>query len=149
MSLAETFRTQLADAMRSGDALRRDTLRLVIASLNNARIAAQHELSEDEVLAVLRREVKQRRDSIEEYTKGRRPDLVAQEQAELGVIEAFLPPDVSEEDVRVAAAAVIAEVGASGPGDLGKVMRPLLQRLGGGADGRRANEIVRELLATG
>src|SRR5688572_13900219 len=149
MSLAETFRTQLADAMRSGDALRRDTLRLVIASMNNARIAAQHDLSDDEVLAVLRREVKQRRDSIEEYTKGRRPDLVAQEQAELGVIEAYLPPDVSEEDVRAAAAAVIAEVGASGPGDLGKVMRPLLQRLGGGADGRRANEIVRELLATG
>jgi uncharacterized protein YqeY len=149
MPLAETFRTQLAEAMRSGDTLRRDTLRLVIASMNNARIAAQHDLSEDEVVAVLRREVKQRRDSIEEYTKGRRLDLVAQEQAELGIIEAYLPADVPEEDVRAAAAAVIAEVGASGPGDLGKVMRPLLQRLGGGVDGRRANEIVRELLTTG
>ena len=149
MSLAETFRTQLAEAMRAGDTLRRDTLRLVIASINNARIAAQRDLSDDDVVAVLRREVKQRRDSIEEYTKGRRLDLVAQEQAELGIIEAYLPADVPEEDVRAAAAAVIAEVGASGPGDLGKVMRPLLQRLGGGVDGRRANEIVRELLTTG
>ena len=149
MSIAETFRTQLAEAMRSGDTLRRDTLRLVIASMNNARIAAQHDLSDAEVVAVLRREVKQRRDSIEEYTKGRRLDLVAQEQAELAIIETYLPADVPEEDVRAAAAAVIAEVGASGPADLGKVMRPLLQRLGGGVDGRRANEIVRELLATG
>ena len=149
MSLAETFRTQLAEAMRSGDTLRRDTMRLLIASLSNARIAAQHDLSDDEVIGVLRREVKQRRDSIEEYTKGRRLDLVAQEQAELGIIEAYLPADVPEEDVRAAAAAVIAEVGASGPGDVGKVMRPLLQRLGGAVDGRRANEIVRELLAAG
>ena len=149
MSVAETFRTQLVEAMRSGDTLRRDTLRLVIASINNARIAAQHDLSDDEVVAVLRREVKQRRDSIEEYTKGQRPDLVAQEQAELGIIEAYLPAVPAEEDVRAAAVAVIAEVGAAGPGDLGKVMRPLLQRLGGGVDGRRANEIVRELLTGG
>jgi uncharacterized protein YqeY len=149
MPLAEIFRTQLNEAMRSGDALRRDTLRLVIASIGNARIAAQHELSDDEVLGVLRREAKQRRDSIEEYTKGKRLDLVAQEQAELEIIESYLPASVPEEDVRAAAISVIAEVGANGPGDVGKVMRPLLQRLGGGADGRRANEIVRELLAAG
>lgn len=149
MPLAETFRTQLAEAMRSGDTLRRNTLRLVIASINNARIAARHELSDDEVLGVLRREAKQRRDSIEEYTKGKRLDLVAQEQAELEIIESYLPASVPDDDVRAAAVAVIAEVGASGPGDLGKVMRPLLQRLGGGVDGRRANEIVRELLAAG
>lgn len=149
MPLEETFRTQLAEAMRSGDTLRRNTLRLVIASINNARIAAQHELSDDETLAVLRREARQRRDSIDEYTKGKRLDLVAQEQAELEIIESYLPAGVSEEDIRAAAAVVIAEVGAGGPTDIGKVMRPLLQRLGGGADGRRANEIVRELLASG
>ncbi len=149
MPLAETFRTQLVEAMRSGDTLRRNTLRLVIASINNARIAAQHELSDDEVLGVLRREAKQRRDSIEEYTKGKRLDLVAQEQAELDIIESYLPASVPDEDIRAAARSVIADVGASGPGDLGKVMRPLLQRLGGGVDGRRANEIVRELLAAG
>lgn len=149
MSLAETFGIQLTEAMRSGDTLRRNTLRLVIASINNARIAAQHNLSDDEVLGVLRREAKQRHDSIEEYTKGKRLDLVAQEQAELQIIESYLPANVPEEDVRAAAISVIAEVGATGPSDLGKVMRPLLQRLGGGADGRRANEIVRELLAAG
>ncbi|MSP22670.1 MAG: GatB/YqeY domain-containing protein [Dehalococcoidia bacterium] len=149
MSLEETFRTQLAEAMRSGDTLRRNTLRLVIASSKNARIAAQHDLSDDEVLGVLRREAKQRRDSIEEYTKGKRPDLVAQEQAELEIIESYLPASVPEDDVRAAAIAVIAEVGATGPGEIGKVMRPLLQRLGGGVDGRRANEIVRELLGAG
>jgi uncharacterized protein YqeY len=149
MPLEETFRTQLAEAMRSGDTLRRNTLRLILASLNNARIAARHDLSDDEVLGVLRKEAKQRRDSIEEYTKGKRFDLVAQEQSELEIIESYLPASVPDEDVRAAATVVIAEVGATGPGDIGKVMRPLLQRLGGGVDGRRANEIVRELLASG
>lgn len=145
--MTDTFRAELTDAVRARDSFGRDTLRLIIAALDNARIAAQHELTDEEVLRVLRREARQRRDSIEEYQRGNRPDLVAQEQAELDFIERYLPAALSDDDLRAAAAAVVNEVQASGPGDIGKVMGPLLKRLGDGADGRRANEVVREILA--
>jgi uncharacterized protein YqeY len=148
MGMADTFRTELTEAVRARDAFRRDTLRLVIASIDNARIAAGHELSDDEVMRVLRREVRQRRDSIEEYTRGNRQDLVDREQAELDFIERYLPAMLSDEELRAAAQAVVSEVAATGPGDLGKVMGPLLKRLGDRVDGRRANEVVRELLSS-
>lgn len=148
MGMTESFRAELTDAVRARDVFRRDTLRLIIAAIDNARIAAQHDLSDDEVLRVLRREAKQRRDSIDEYARGNRPDLVAQEQAELEFIELYLPAALSDEELRKAAEAVVGEVQASGPGDIGKVMGPLLKRLGDRADGRRANEVVRELLAS-
>lgn len=148
IGLAEQFRAELTAAVRARDNFRRDTLRLIIAAIDNARIEARHDLSDDEVLRVLRREAKQRRDSMEEYAKGNRPDLVAQEEAELAVIESYLPPSLSDEELRAAAAAVVAEVGASGQGDIGKVMGPLLKRVGDRVDGRRANEVVRELLGS-
>lgn len=125
----------------------RDTLRLLIAAIENGRIDAGHELSDDETIEVLRKEAKQRRDSIEEYRKGNREDLVAVEQAELEIIQTFLPSQLDEAEVRRLIAETIAEVGAAGPDDLGKVMRPLMQKLGGRADGRAANAIVRELLS--
>jgi uncharacterized protein YqeY len=148
MAMADTFRAELTEAVRARDAFRRDTLRLVIAAIDNARIAAGHELSDDEVMRVLRREVRQRRDSIEEYTKGNRQDLVDREQAELDFIERYLPAMLSDEELRAAAQAVVSEVAATGPGDIGKVMGPLLKRLGDRVDGRRANEVVRELLSS-
>ena len=147
MGLSDTFRAELTDAVRARDSFRRDTLRLIIAAVDNARIAAQHDLSDEDVLKVLRREARQRRDSIAEYERGNRPDLVAQEQAELDFIERYLPAALSEDELRSAATAVVTEVQASGPGDIGKVMGPLLKRLGDRADGRRANEVVREILA--
>jgi len=125
----------------------RDTLRLLIAAIENGRIDAGHELSDEETIEVLRKEAKQRRDSIEEYRKGNREDLVAVEQAELDIIQTFLPSQLDEAEVRRLIAETIAEVGAAGPDDLGKVMRPLMQKLGGRADGRAANAIVRELLS--
>lgn len=125
----------------------RDTLRLLIAAIENGRIDAGHELSDEETIEVLRKEAKQRRDSIEEYRKGNREDLVAVEQAELDIIQTFLPSQLDDAEVRRLIAETIAEVGAAGPDDLGKVMRPLMQKLGGRADGRAANAIVRELLS--
>jgi hypothetical protein len=137
----------MLDATRSGDRVLRDTLRLLIAAIENGRIDAGHELSDDETIEVLRKEAKQRRDSIEEYRKGNREDLVAVEQAELEIIQTFLPSQLDDAEVRRLIAETIAEVGAAGPDDLGKVMRPLMQKLGGRADGRAANAIVRELLS--
>jgi hypothetical protein len=137
----------MLDATRSGDRVLRDTLRLLIAAIENGRIDAGHELSDEETIEVLRKEAKQRRDSIEEYRKGNREDLVAVEQAELDIIQTFLPSQLDEAEVRRLIAETIAEVGAAGPDDLGKVMRPLMQKLDGRADGRAANAIVRELLS--
>ena len=146
-ALLDTIRSELTTAMRERDTQRRDTLRLLIAALDNARIAAGRELSDDDAIAALQREAKQRRESIEEYRKGSRDDLVEAEQAELVIIEAYLPSQLGEDELRAMAQEVIAERGASGPGDLGAVMGPLMQRVRGRADGRQANAIVRELLA--
>lgn len=147
MPLTQVIREQLNAAIKGGDTARRDALRLIIAAFDNARIAARHELDDDEAIRVLQREAKQRRDSIEEFRKGNRPDLIAIEEGELAVIESFLPAQLEDGAIVDAARAVIAEVGAQGPSDVGKVMGPLLKRLEGRADGRRVNQIVRDLLA--
>jgi uncharacterized protein YqeY len=147
MPLTQEIREQLNVAIKGGDTARRDALRLIIAAFGNARIAARHDLDDDEAVRVLQREAKQRRDSIEEFRKGSRPDLIAIEERELAVIESFLPAQLEDVAIVEAARAVIAEADAQGPGDVGKVMGPLLKRLEGRADGRRVNQIVRELLA--
>jgi uncharacterized protein YqeY len=146
-STAETIRSQMIAATKAGDRSLRDTLRLLIAAIENGRIEAGHELSDDEALKVLQKEAKQRRDSIEEYRKGAREDLVAAEEQELEVIQTFLPQQLDDAEVRRIVEETIAELGASGPDDLGKVMGPVIQKLDGRADGRAANAIVRELLS--
>ncbi len=136
-------------ATKSRDARRRDIMRLLLAALNNARIEAGHDLSDDEAVTTLQREAKQRRDSVEEYRKGDREDLARAEQEELDVIAVFLPEALSDDEVAALVREAIAEAGAEGPGDVGKVMRPLMERVAGRADGRRVNELVREQLAAG
>lgn len=148
-SIAETIRADMTAAMRARDTARRDTLRLLIAALDNARIAAGHDLADEEAVVALQREARQRRDSIEEYRKGGRDDLAATEEAELAVISGYLPEALGEDEIRAAIEEVVGEVGASGPGDLGKVMGPVMARVRGRADGRRVNELVRERLAGG
>lgn len=148
MPLVETLRSELTVAMKAGDTRRRDMMRLLLAALGNARIEAQHDLSDDEAMRVLQREAKQRRESIEAYREGGRDDLVHVEQRELELIDSFLPASLSEQEASEMARSVIAEVGAAGPGDVGKVMGPLMKRIDGRFDGRRANELVRELLAS-
>jgi len=146
MPLTETIRTELTTAMKAGDVPRRDALRLIVASLHNAKIAAGHDLDDDEAMRVLQREAKQRRDSIEEFRKGNREDLIRIEEAELAVISSFLPAEMTDVELHEVVRSVVDEVGATGPGDLGKVMGPLMARLGGRADGKRASAVVRELL---
>ena len=144
---ADTIRAQMLIATKSGDQSRRDTLRLLIAALENGRIEVGHELSEEEALRVLQKEAKQRRESMDEYLKGSRPDLVALEQQELQIIEEYIPDQLDTEAVRQLVEETIAEVSAVGIDDLGRVMRPLMQKLDGRAAGRAANVIVRELLS--
>ena len=146
-STAETIRQEMLVATKAGDRSRRDTLRLLIAALENGRIEVGHELSDDESLKVLHKEAKQRRDSIEEYRKGGREDLEEVEGQELELISGYLPELLDDAAVRRIVEETISEVGAAGPDDLGKVMGPLMQKLAGRADGRAANAIVRELLS--
>ncbi|MEE8422898.1 MAG: GatB/YqeY domain-containing protein [Dehalococcoidia bacterium] len=149
MPIVETIRSEMTAATKSRDARRRDIMRLLLAALNNARIEAGHDLSDDEAVTTLQREAKQRRDSVEEYRKGDREDLARAEQEELDVIAVFLPEALSDDEVAALVREAIAEAGAEGPGDVGKVMRPLMERVAGRADGRRVNELVREQLAAG
>ena len=146
MSLKEQLRVDTADAMRSGDKEKRDTLRLLLAAIKQVEIDEQKELTDDEVLAVLNKQAKQRRESIADYEAAGREDLVYEEKAQLSLILTYLPVQMSREEIAEAAAGVIADVGAEGPQDTGKVMGRLMPQLKGKADGRLVNEVVRELL---
>jgi len=134
-------------AMRAGDAPRRDTLRLLVAALYNAEKAARRPLTDEEQLGVLARELKLRRESIEAYERGNRADLAAKEQAEVAVIGEFLPEPFSDAELRQLVAEAIAQTGASGPRDMGKVMAVLAPRTRGRADGRAVSGLVTEALA--
>ncbi len=147
MTLKEQLQADLKDALRQNDRLRRSVLRLSLAALHNAEISAGQELDEAAAVGVLAKQAKQRKESIEEFRRGNRQDLVEKEEAELAVLSAYLPQQASREEIAEAARQVIQETGASEPRDLGKVMPVLMEQLRGRADGREVNEVVRELLA--
>ena len=147
MPLKEQLAEDLKDAIRQGGDTRKTAIRMVIAAVKNAEIATGQPLEDKDVLAVIGKQVKQRRESIEEFQKAERQDLVDQEEAELRILETYMPPAISRDEIVAEAKAVIQEVGAGGPSDKGKVMRALMPRLAGKADGRDINEAVTELLS--
>jgi uncharacterized protein len=152
MGLREQLSNDLKDAMRQRQETRKRTLRSVIAALKQAETELDSSgerihLDDEGILALIVQQAKQRRDSIREYAKGGRQDLVDEEQAELAILEEYMPRQLTRAEIEAEARQVIEEVGASGPRDIGKVMRPLLDRLGDRADGREVNLVVRELLA--
>ena len=147
-SLRERLRDDLKTAMRARDAVRRDTIRLVEAAVKNAEIEKRGaELSDQDVQAILQRQVKQRQDSIEQYEQADRSDLADIERAEIAVIEAYLPQQMSREQIETAARAAIDQLGATGPSDRGKVMGRLMSELRGKADGATVNAVVSDLLS--
>lgn len=145
-TLKERLQADLADALRSKDEPRKAALRMVLAAIRNAEIDQQRSLDDAGVIAVLQKQAKLRRESIAEFERGGRSDLAAKERAELELIERYLPRQASPEEIEEAAGRVIAETGAAGPRDLGKVMPILMKEFAGRADGRQVNEIVRRLL---
>ncbi|MBI4304018.1 MAG: GatB/YqeY domain-containing protein [Chloroflexi bacterium] len=134
--------------MRSGDTLRRSVLRMLLSAIHNVEIAKQADLAEGDILGVVAKEVKQRQESIEAFKQGNRQDLVAQEEAELAILQGYMPQQLTKDEVIAEARRVIAEVGAQGPRDKGKVMSKLMAQLKGKADGREINTIVTELLGS-
>lgn len=147
MTLQERLTADLKQALKTGDTTRRSVIRLIRAGIKNAEIAKNAPLDDAGVMEVLAKQVKQHRESIAEFAKGHRQDLVAKEEAELAIVLEYLPKQMSREEIVAAARQVMEQVGARGPGDKGKVMSRLMPQLKGRADGREVSDVVSELLA--
>ena len=146
--LKQQLREDLKQAMKSGDTGKRSALRLLMAAISNAEIARRGALTDGDILGVIAKEVKQRQESIEAFKQGNRQDLVDKEEGELALLQAYLPQQMTHDEIVDAARAVIQEVGAQGLADKGKVMPKIIAQLKGKADGREINEVVTELLTS-
>ncbi len=147
-AIKQKLTDDLKQAMRNGDKVKSSVIRLLMAAIQNAEIAArQTTLGDQELLGIIAKEVRQRKESITAFKQGDRDDLVAQEEAEMTILKEYLPQQISREEIMTAARQVISKVNAQGPGDKGKVMSQLIPQLKGRADGREVNEVVTELLS--
>ena len=165
MTIKDRLMSDLRKAMRGGDELRKATIRMARAAIQSAEtdrrtalfqqgvpqeeIADRAALDDAGVQAVLIKAVKQRRESADEYDKAKRPELADRERAEIVILEAYLPTMLGEDEIEVQVATIIAELGATGPSDMSKVMPVAMQRLKGQAEGRTINNAVKKLLAQG
>lgn len=149
MSLQTDIESAMRAAMKAGDAVRVSTLRLAMAAAHNRQIELGHELTDAEVIEVLDRQVKQRRESIELYRHGGRPELADAEEAELAILREFLPEPLTDAELERLARDAVAATRASGPGDMGRVMGVLVPQTKGRADGKAVSDLVRRLLSEG
>ena len=147
MDLQQKLEDELKAAMRSGDGVRRDAIRMLRAAMKNEEIERRHPLSEDESHQVVARIAKRHRESIDQFTKGNRPDLVDRETAQLAVVEQFLPTLMSRDQIEVEVRAALTGVDTSGPRGQGAAMAAVAPRLRGKADMKVVSDVVRELLA--
>jgi len=136
----------MKDAMKSGDEVRKRTTRMALANIKQAEVDKRTALDDAAVISLLQKEIKNRREAVDEAKKANRPDLIADNQAEIKVLEAFLPKAMPAEELRTLAQAAIAEVGAASPTDMGKVMKALLPKVAGRAAGDQVSATVKELL---
>ena len=145
--LRDRINEDLKAAMRSGDARRRDALRLLTAALKQKEVDERTAIGDSEVVAVIDKMMKQRRDSIAQFEQGGRADLAENEQFEISVLESYMPAALSEAEIEAAIAAAIAESGAKAPSDMGKVMGPLKAKLAGRVDMGKVSARVKQRLA--
>ena len=146
MPLLDKINTDLKAAMRAKEELRLLVLRTLLSSINYAEIAKQKKLDDGGIIEVIGKEIKQRRESIEAFDKGNRPDLSAKEKAELAILQEYMPAQMTREEITAIIEKVIAEVGPKGLGDKGKVMQKLMPQVKGKANGNEVNSIVTDLL---
>jgi len=151
MPLKEQLSTDLKDAMRAGDEVRKSTLRMLMSAINTAEVAGseRHELSDDQVMQVIVKQVKQRKESIEEFGKAGRQDLVDKETAEMRVLQTYMPEQMGRAEIEAEVRKAMQETGATTAADKGKLMKVLMPRLSGKAEGREINAVVTELLSGG
>ena len=146
MSLMEKLTADMKEAMKQGEKERLSVIRLVRGAVRQAEIDGKKTLSDDEIIGVITKEVKMRRDSIEEFERGGRSDLVEKTQTEIAILMPYLPAQLSPDEVRQLVETAVAEVGATTAKDMGKVMGVLMPRVKGRADGKLVNELVRSIL---
>ncbi len=146
MSLLERLDADLKTAMRGKLVLERDTLRMILAGVKNLRIELGHEPTEDDVLGVLKRGVKTRKDSLEQYRKAGREDLAAQEEAELAVLATYLPKALGEDETRALVSTLIAELELTSKRDMGTLMKAVMAKHGAAVDGKLVSRFAGELL---
>jgi uncharacterized protein YqeY len=150
MTLKDQILADMTASMKAKDSARTSTLRMLKAAMVNRRIEKGAELDDEELMKLLRSQVKQRRDSIEQYLKGARHDLAEKETAEIAILESYLPKGASQEEIEQAVAAAMAETGATSMKEMGAVMKAVMARLSGkNADGRAVSETVKRKLAGG
>ncbi len=146
-ALAQRLLDDLQQAVRAGDVTRRETLRFLRADIKNAEIERGRPLTDEEIIEVIRRQIKLRRDAIEQFAQGGRQDLVEREQAQIAVLQEYLPSQLSDAELVQLAREVARELGASGPRDMGRLMPILRERVGARAEGRAIAEAARRALA--
>jgi len=146
MSLKEQLSSALHQAMKAGEEIKKSTVRMALAAIKNAEIQSRKELNDGEVLGILQKEVRTRREALEEAETAKRQDLIAAAHAEIAVLEAFLPAAMSEAKLLEMIREAIAETGAGSPTDMGRVMKVLLPKVQGQADGKQVSSLVRQLL---
>jgi len=149
METKEKLELALKDAMKAGDDVRKRSIRMVMAAIRQIEIDKQIKLDEAAVLSVIQKEIKTRKDDVEEARRANRPDIVADTEAEINVLQAYLPQALTEEELNSLAREAVAEVGATSPADMGKVMKVIMPRVGARAAGNQVSAVVRQLLQKG
>ena len=145
-TLSEKIRADLTESMKARDAERTSTLRMLQTSVKNEQINLKRELTDEETLSVIRKAVKQRQDSIEQYTKGNRPELAEKERSEMELLRAYLPPELTDEELEAGLREIVASTGAQSKKDMGKVMKEATARYKGRVDGKKIQEVVSRIL---
>ncbi|MEW4370637.1 GatB/YqeY domain-containing protein [Paenibacillus kandeliae] len=146
MSLSERLNEDMKQAMRDKDKFKLSTIRMVRSTIKNQEIDLKRDLNDDEVLDILSREIKQRKDALQEFEKAGRDDLTTNLRAEIEIVSEYLPTQLSEEEIKVIVQQTILETGASSKADMGKVMSALMPKVKGRADGKVVNQAVQQLL---
>jgi uncharacterized protein YqeY len=146
MELKQTLLSDLKGAMKSRDSLKVDTLRLIVSEIKNREIDLHEELGDEAITALLTTQIKKRKEAAAMYEQGGRTDLKEKEEKEIAIIQVYLPEQVGEEELKQRIQAVIAETGAQGPKDMGKVMKVVVPEFKGKAEGDQIRKIVTELL---
>ncbi len=145
-ALSDKVRADLTEAMKARNAEKTSVLRMLQSSLKNEQIHLMRELTDEEAMAVIRKAVKQRQDSIEQFTKGNRPELAEKERAEMEILKTYLPPELTDEELEAGLREIVASTGAASKKDMGKVMKEATARYKGRVDGKKIQEVVSRIL---
>ena len=146
MTTKDQLKFDLKEAMLKKDVMRKTTIRMTLAAIKNAEIDKGHELDDDEIQAILQKEVKSRRETIEAAKRAKRQDIITENEAEIEILDTYLPQQISTDEINVMAREAIDETGATSPNEIGQVMKVLMPRIRGQAEGKEVNLIVRQLL---